>query len=84
MAESSQIDFPLRRYVTLYNIAIFINIFLPGSVQNLNFRYSESSGYCPLICQVKSQELSYDLDPGLWLVESDHVTWILASDWAAR
>ena len=34
-------------------------------------------GYWPLI----GWKLSHDLDTGLWLAESDHITWILASDW---
>ena len=33
--------------------------------------------YWPLI----GREWTRDLDTGLWLAESDHVTWILASDW---
>ena len=28
------------------------------------------------------REWSHDLDTGLWLVESNHMTWILASDWS--
>ena len=36
-------------------------------------------GYWPLI----GQQWSQDLDTGLWLVSSDHGTWILASDWSA-
>ena len=37
-------------------------------------------GYWPLIGCWGSR----DLDAGLWLAESDHVTWILASDWLSR
>ena len=36
-------------------------------------------GHWPLI----GRERSRDKDTGLWLVECDHVTWILASDWAS-
>ena len=35
-------------------------------------------GHWPLI----GRERSRDKDTGLWLVECDHVTWILASDWS--
>ena len=33
--------------------------------------------YWPLIGQYRS----FDLNTGLWLVNMDHVTWILSSDW---
>ena len=33
---------------------------------------------------VETPEWSHDVNTGLWLVESDQATWILASDWSER
>ena len=38
-------------------------------------------GTPPTLCELIGQEVSNDLDTGLGLVKSDHMTWILASDW---
>ena len=37
---------------------------------------------CPRYGPLIGPEWSRDLDKGLWLVQSDHVTWILASYWS--
>ena len=36
---------------------------------------------CWLYWPLNGPEWSRDLDTGLWLVQNDHMTWILASDW---
>ena len=38
---------------------------------------------CRLYWLLIGPKWSRDLDTGLWLVQSDHMTWILASDWSS-
>ena len=37
-----------------------------------------------ILMLVETPEWSHDVNTGLWLVESDQATWILASDWSER
>ena len=68
-----------RKYITLVNIILFV---LNVNVNKCKIKFSSD------MLQISGQRghsvSSFHVWHSLWLVESDHVTWMLTSDWSSR